>query len=331
MTCHAATIRYNLLAVRDDVKRKAKQRSTKKAHSALRGRVVATRGRRVLVATPTGEDVVCFLAGRRAVIGDEVHWERVPGEGGRLVEVLPRVRELIRVDFKGRTRAVASHLGGLLVVASAQQPPYRPGLIDRYAIAASAAGIDWTLVLTKVDLGVPSEVMADLDWRREQGVTVITTCPVSGDGIQELLEHLESERVDGPWAMVGHSGVGKTSLAAALLPEEDVGPVGEISAHWGTGQHTTTGSRILPLSQGVEIADSPGIRTFLPDGLNAKTVRDHFPGMDGVVCRYRDCLHRAGEEGCGLEDHLPPSIVERYRRVLNELVGLEQRSRTRQG
>ena len=101
--------------------------------------MVEIRGRRVLVRDDEGERV-CFLAGQRAVVGDEVRWVPARGEGGKLVEVLPRRTALRRVDAIGREQVLAANLGGLLVVAAAQHPPFRAGLVDRYVVAARSAG-----------------------------------------------------------------------------------------------------------------------------------------------------------------------------------------------
>ncbi|HMV67692.1 MAG TPA: ribosome small subunit-dependent GTPase A [Myxococcota bacterium] len=299
-----------------------------KPRGALTGRVVSTQGRRVVVRDEAGDDRVCFLSGQRAVIGDRVRLVASgPGEG-KLTEVMPRERALIRVDFKGREQEIAAWLGGLVVVAAADQPAYRAGLVDRYLIGASAAGLGVILLLTKIDLGVSDEVERDLLAREALGYTVARVSTTTGEGMEALRAALVARGAPGPWALVGHSGVGKTSVIRALLPDVDVGPVGEISEFWEAGRHTTTHSRVFDLGDGVEIADSPGIRTFLPGGLGPETVRAHFPGLEDVVCRYRDCLHRPGEEGCAAEGSVEPALLERYRRVLTEVESVTERQRS---
>ncbi len=290
------------------------------AHQEVRdGRVVQTRGRRVLVADPEGERV-CFLAGHRAVIGDRVQWVEVRGEGGKLVGVEPREGTLLRTDANGREQVLAAHLDGLLVVTAARNPPFRIGLVDRYVVACSAGGLVPAVVVNKADEGVPDEVLAELALR---GLEVLVVSAHTGEGLHALRERLR----DGTWAMVGHSGVGKTSLVAALLPDQDVGPVGELSDYWGTGQHTTTGSTIFRLPEGGEVVDSPGIRTFAPQRLDLGQVRMHFPGLGALGCRYRDCLHRPDEDGCVAEQDVDPSLLASYRRLLGEVVSLEERTK----
>jgi len=115
---------------------------------------------------------------------------------------------------------------------------------------------------------------------------------------------------------MGLSGVGKTSLVQALLPEQDVGPIGEVSEHWEQGRHTTTRSCLFELPGGGEICDSPGIRTFSPAGLTVEQVRDYYPGMGDIRCQFRDCLHREDEKGCTVEGEVNGRIIKAYRRLL---------------
>lgn len=295
---------------------------SRRSDDAFDGRVVATRGRRVEVEDAHGARHVCFLSGLRAVVGDAVRWVPARGEGGKLIEVLPRRTVLARSDRGGREQVLGANLGGMLIVVSSAHPPYRPGLVDRYHVAASVGGLDVGIVLTKADLGVDDAVEADLVARASRGVPVWRVANPTGAGVDTVAAFLATTDPGAPWVLVGHSGVGKTSLIAALLPGEEVGPVGDISTFWDQGRHTTTGSRLFALPAGGVIADSPGIRTFLPGGLTPEVVRDHFPGVAGVRCRYRDCLHRDGEEGCAAPEEVDPDVLVRYRRLLDEVVGV---------
>lgn len=277
------------------------------------GVVTETRGRRVLVRDARGERV-CFLSGQRAVIGDEVHWREAKGTGGVLSEVLPRRTALRRLDAAGKEQILAANLEGVLVVVTPTSPPFAPELVDRYFVAARATGLEVAVVLHKTDLGVPTEVEEALALRE---VEVLRVSSHLGEGLDALRAHLA--RAAAPWALVGHSGVGKTSLLAALLPDLDVGPVGDISTYWEAGKHTTTGSRLFALPSGGDLADSPGIRNFIPAGLHHEDVRRHFPGMGDLPCRYRDCLHRPGEDGCAAPEVVPPALLDSYRRLLAEV------------
>ncbi len=282
------------------------------------GRVVATAGRRVWVRDEEGERT-CFLSGQRAVVGDKVGWVEAPGEGGKIVEVLERETELVRGEAHGHEQVLAANLVGLLVVTTPSDPPFRGGLLDRYLVAAGVGRLETVIVLNKIDLGVDAAVEHALSLRASTGIGVLRVCSRTGEGIDGVRSLLAGS--EGPWALVGHSGVGKTSIAAALLPGVDVGAVGEVSEYWGTGRHTTTGSRLFALPGGGELVDSPGIRTFSPGRLGAEDVRLHFPGTYGLACKYRDCLHRPDEEGCVMESSLDPELVRSYRRLLEDVLG----------
>lgn len=293
------------------------------------GRVVETVGRRVRVVDDEGERV-CFLSGQRAVVGDEVRWVEAEGTGGKLVGVARRRTVLARLDHKGREQVVAANLEGLIIVDTATAPTLAPVILDRYLVAAEKGGLEAVICLNKVDLGVPDEVEAQLAVRTEQGVPILRTSARSGVGIDALRDHVAS--TTGAWALVGRSGVGKTSLIRQLLPHldaEDVGAVGELSEYWGMGRHTTTSSRIFPLPGGGEIVDSPGIRSFTPAGLEVEDLRLHFPAVRELRCRYRDCLHRKGEDGCTIEGQVHPELIRSYRTLLTEL--LEISAGTRRG
>ncbi len=288
------------------------------------GRVVATVGRRVVVRDHEGERV-CFLSGQRAVVGDRVLWVDASGEGGKLVGVEERRGVLVRTDLRANEQVIAANLEGIVIVTAGVEPPFRPGLLDRYLVAAGVGGLEAVVVVNKSDQGVPDDVEAELAAREAAGVVVHHVSARTGQGLDALQALLAS--ASGPWALVGHSGVGKTSLVSALLPGQDVGEIGDLSEHWGTGQHTTTGSRVFTVPTGGEIVDSPGIRTFAPGRLEPIEARQHFPGMGALGCRYRDCLHREGEEGCVADDQVPAPLLTSYRRLLAELLDIEERRR----
>ncbi len=287
--------------------------------------MIANQGRRVQVRAEDGETVSCFLAGQRAVVGDVVRFVPARGEGGKLVGIERRRSALVRVGHGGRRQVLAANLEGIFVVMAPVQPPFKAALLDRYAVAASAAGFRLCAVLNKVDQGIPEAVEEALALRAAEGLETIRTSARDGRGLDGLRAHVA--RYDaGPWALVGHSGVGKTSLVAALLPGQEVGEVGEVGAYGG--RHTTTGSRLFALPGGGELVDSPGIRTFTPGGLTVDDVREHFPGIPRGRCKYRDCQHREGEEGCGVAGRVAPDLLASYRHLLEEVRALGVRARS---
>jgi len=290
------------------------------------GEVVETVGRRVRVAVGS-ELVVCFLAGHRAVIGDRVRFVEVDGGGGKIACVLPRATVLQRLDHKGREQVVAANLRGVVIVETVHEPPLAPVLLDRYLVAAWRGGLDAMIALNKVDLGVPDQAAAQVALREACGVPTVRVSAHDGTGLAALRAFIV--QAGGSWALVGRSGVGKTSLVRALLPEREVGPVGELSEYWGMGRHTTTSSTRFELDGGAALVDSPGIRSFTPAGLDIEDLRSWFPGLRELRCAWRDCLHRPGEQGCTIEQHVHPDLVRSYRTLLQEL--LEIAAGTRRG
>lgn len=283
------------------------------------GRVVEIVGRRVMVADEEGTRT-CFLSGHRAVVGDRVRWTTAQGEGGKITEVEPRDHVLRRIDIRGEEQVLAANIEGLMVVIASIDPPFAPPLLDRYLVAAEHDGLKAAILLNKVDLGVPDDVNEELaarDWPLFR-VSVRT-----GEGLDAVRAFLADAKA--PWTLVGPSGVGKTSVMQALLPEETVGPIGEISDYWGTGRHTTTRTRLFSLPTGGELADSPGIRGFIPAVLDPIAIRDHYPGVAGLGCRYRDCLHLPGEDGCVAERDVRPAQLSAYRALLGEAQQIARR------
>lgn len=280
-------------------------------------------GRRVRIGDADGERL-CFLSGQRAVIGDRVRWTDAPGEGGKLMAVEPRTNELTRSDPKGHHEVLAANLGGLLVVVTPTDPPFHAPLLDRYIVGAGRANLPVAALLAKIDLPVPDGVAHALDARAKTGLPVLRCSARTGEGLDEVRAFL-AEHDEGPWALVGYSGVGKTSLVGALLPEQDVGPVGAISEYWGTGRHTTSRSRLFVLPGGGEVADSPGIRGFIPAIDDPEAVRDHYPGMHALPCKYRDCLHRPDEAGCVAEATVEPELLAGYRELFQQVEAIHRR------
>ncbi|MBW1877422.1 MAG: ribosome small subunit-dependent GTPase A [Deltaproteobacteria bacterium] len=269
----------------------------------------------------------CFLAGQRAVVGDRVCWVVARGSGGKLVSTEPRTTVLRRMDSRGREQLLAANLRGLLVTMSAREPGFRVSLLHRYIVVAHQDGLDLVLILNKTDLGVPEEVEAHLALLEPTGLRVLRTSAKTGEGIEGLRRFLAAEAEGGPWALVGSSGVGKTSLIVALLPDAEVGAIAEISSYWGTGRHATTHSRLFTLPDGGEIADSPGIRNLTPVIRDPVDLRLYFPRVGSVSCKFRDCQHRPEEEGCTAEAEVPAPLLASYRFLLEELTEVAETSK----
>ena len=237
------------------------------------------------------------------VVGDEVD---VVGDLSGRPDTLARIvrrgdrRTLLRRtadDNDPTERVVVANADQLLIVTALADPPPRTGLVERTLIAAYAGGLVPILCLTKTDLAPPgpfAELFAELD------LTIVTA------GRNDALAEVEALLTDKVTVLLGHSGVGKSTLVNRLVPEAEraTGAVTEI----GRGRHTSTQSVALPLASGGWVIDTPGIRSF---GLA------HIE-PDDVVLAFSDLAEAIDDcpRGCG---HMgPPADPEC---ALDELTG----------
>jgi ribosome biogenesis GTPase len=212
------------------------------------------------------------------VPGDEVsiRYEKVSG-------IAPRRTTLSRTDpgNEHRERLIAANIDLLVVVAAMVDPPFRPGLIDRYLVAAARGGIKPILCINKIDLCRDTSA-ADI-FR----IPIVRCSTATGEGIDELRDLLAGSLA----VLAGHSGVGKSSLLNALASEEKA-RTGGISEETGKGRHTTTASRLYHLKNGARIIDTPGIKELGLGEITAEELRAAFPELAGMGCRFANCMHR---------------------------------------
>jgi ribosome biogenesis GTPase / thiamine phosphate phosphatase len=256
--------------------------------------------------------------GRRAVVvGDRV---RLVGDtsGGpdalaRIVRIEERTTVLRRTadDTDPEERVVVANADQLVIVTALADPPPRAGFIDRCLVAAFVGGLDPLLCLTKADLAPPDELLAAY---ADLGVPALTTWR-GGD-----LTPLHDRLADRTSVLIGQSGVGKSTLVNALVPEAGRA-TGAVSAI-GLGRHTSSSAIALPLPGGGWVIDTPGIRSF---GLAHVTPADllaAFPDLaEGAEDCPRGCTHRSAQEGCRLDDyvaagHSTPGRLASFRRLL---------------
>ncbi len=231
--------------------------SREPANDEQSGRVVAAYGRRVVVEDSDGVRHECMLRGRnlRPVCADIVRF--TPHRQGNVVaSIEPRTTTLTRPDRRGREEILASNIDRLLVVA-APQPEPDPFITDRYLASAQLMGVDAYVVWNKVDLTDGTQP----DWLggfERLGYKVFAVSADSGTGVETL-----AQACDGLGMLVGQSGVGKSSLLNALIPDLAL-RTGELSSGSGEGKHTTTASVLHELPGGGALIDSPGVRDYAP-------------------------------------------------------------------
>jgi ribosome biogenesis GTPase len=240
--------------------------------------------------------------------GDEVSIanEKVAG-------IVPRRTTLCRTDpaNHNRDRIIAANIDLLVIVAALTDPPFRPGLVDRYIIAATRGGIRPVLCINKTDL--PGDVAATSIYQ----IPTIYCSTRTGQGIDELRSVLAGNTA----VLAGHSGVGKSSLLNALA-SEDRARTGKVDEDSGQGRHTTTASRLYELDGGAtgklaRIIDTPGIREFGLGRITLPEIQAAFPEFTELGCRFRDCAHR-DDPDCAVREAGGPRYAS-YLRLIAEL------------
>ncbi len=289
--------------------------------------LVMFEGRTLRAMLPSGARSVAGMRSALAV-GDRV--ELGPGPSGiaYITRVATRQSALSRDATIGRgpetAHVLAANIDQVVIVCSPKEPPFRPGLIDRYLIAASRDGLPTAIFLNKTDLGISDEVEVALAGYSALDIDIMRTSAETGDGLDGARGQI-SGKVS---LFTGHSGVGKSSLLNALEPglALRVGDVTQTTAGQGKGTHTTSSARLIPLSMPETfVVDSPGIRSFSIRGMAARDLASHFPDVAELAqtCAYGDCLHKA-EPDCAVRaaQHIDPFLRTRYksyRLLLGEL------------
>lgn len=244
------------------------------------------------------------------VAGDRV-WIVDEGEHAVVGGFEPRRTELRRSGNSG-VRVVCANADVLAIVCASQDPPFRPGLVDRMLVAAASAGMAAAVVLNKCDTGMPEEVLERLALYEDLGVPVFMLSALQAKNLDTFRASLAGRTT----VLAGHSGVGKSSLLRALVPDakREVGSVDE----WGRGRHTTTGACAFELPGGAgSVVDMPGVREYGVGFVLREELRSHFPELAGLRCRYQDCVHD-GEDGCLADEACDPIRLESYRKLLEE-------------
>ncbi len=259
-------------------------------------------------ARPSGRKLAIVCGDRVRCEFDRAHDEVLA------VEVLPRRTVLARASLRGASEAIVANITQLVVVvAPLPQPDYF--MVDRYLCAATSAGMRGAIAVNKTDLASDAIDPKELATYADAGYSHVTCSAKSGAGIVGL-EKLLASAVN---VLVGQSGVGKSSLVNALLPDEEVQTGGLMREE--EGRHTTTASRAYVLKCGGTLMDSPGVRDFAPaiDHLDARSLG--FPEAERLAggCRFQDCRHMQ-EPDCALIGAVESGEVsarryESYRRL----------------
>jgi len=325
----------------DDVRVRANPRGTRprsqlrpRHEDAAEGMVIAVdRGRYTCLVESDSREVNAMKArelGRKGVVvGDRVllvgDLRGGPDSLARIVRVNPRKHVLRRTadDTDPVERVIVANADQLVIVTALADPEPRPRMIDRCLVAAFEAGLDPLLCLTKADLADPEPLLSAYE---PLGVPSIVTR--RGGSLEQLREALAG-RVS---VLVGHSGVGKSTLVNALVPDADRA-IGHVNDVTGRGRHTSTSAVALHLPQyppsrsgsadpadpsdtvdadgqppvlpGGWVIDTPGVRSFGLAHVSPDRVIQAFPDLAAVIAECpRGCTHADDAPDCALDEWL---------------------------
>jgi len=227
-------------------------------------------------------------------VGDRVAIEDADGDR-RITELLPRRSALTRHGVaRRREQVIVANVDQVVVTVAACTPQPDLLMIDRLLALAELSEIQGLIVANKIDLSPGGELPEILERYLAAGYGVLRVSALTGEGLEALVDRL-GEKIS---VLTGQSGVGKSSLLNALIPELDL-RVGEVGARKGRGRHTTVASALYSYPAGGYVADTPGLQYLSLWDVNPVTLGQGFVEFASFAsgCRFTDCRHRH-EPGC---------------------------------
>ncbi len=278
----------------------------------MEGLVTKSTGSWYQVKTPGGQRVDCRIKGifrtkgitttNPIAVGDQVDFTMEPELGtGVITELHPRKNYIIRksINLSKQAQILAANLDQAFLVVTLASPRTSLGFIDRFLVSAEAYDIPASLVFNKLDL-FSDEGLEILDEFKaiyqNIGYRCYEVSALEGTHVDQVADAIRNKVT----LFSGHSGVGKSSLINALLPELQLRTT-EISEWHDKGMHTTTFAEMFELPHGGYIIDTPGIRELGVIDIEKQELSHFFPEMRARLnqCRFNSCRHIT-EPGCAI-------------------------------
>lgn len=313
---------------------KKKKENTLITTSLGMGRVVRNTGSSYIVRLASGEEAACRIKGNFRIkgirttnpvaVGDFVEVAKAADDADYIVAIKPRENYIIRraSNLSKESHILAANIDLAVLVATVREPATTTTFIDRFLATAEAYSVKAALAFNKMDMWDNDDREVALALRNLYetiGYPVFFISAASGEGLSSFSQFICGKVT----LLAGNSGVGKSSVINALVPDANL-RTGEISDIHHTGVHTTTFSEMIDLPEGGAIIDVPGVRGFGTIDFKPEEVGHYFPEIFRFSreCRYSDCKH-VGEPGCAvipaLENHyISESRYNSYLSILEE-------------
>lgn len=308
----------------------------------MRGLVTKNTGSGYWVRLDNGKTLLCKVKGNfrlkgirttnPVAVGDYVEVEELGNDVAYITKIEERKNYIIRKasNLSKESHILASNLSQTLLVVTIAHPQTNLVFIDRFLATAEAYRVPAILVFNKIDIYDAEEqelLDAVINLYQTIGYKCIKVSAITGEGIDELRKGLEGKTT----LLSGNSGVGKSSLINAIIPEANL-RTGDISSSHGTGMHTTTFSEMFDLPGTGAVIDTPGIKGFGTIDFKEAEVSHYFPEIfrTSADCRFNNCTHR-NEPGCAVlkaleEQTISQSRYASYLSILEDITGGKYRT-----
>src|SRR5690554_4602622 len=306
----------------------------------MKGLVTKSTGSWYQVSVPEGRVYQSRILGRfrtqgirttnPVAVGDWVDIVPEPGQDTAVITYLhDRKNYVLRksVNLSKHAQIIAANLDQAFLVVTLASPPTSLGFIDRFLVTAEAYGIPAGIIFNKLDL-FSDEGLEILEAYRSLYTVIGYPCfevsALEGTNIEQLEATFRNKTT----LISGHSGVGKSTLINALVPDLNL-RTGDISSWSDKGKHTTTFAEMVDLPFGGQLIDTPGIQEFGIIDIEPRELSHYFPEMRALIqhCKFNDCRH-LNEPGCTVLDALGTGRIapERYESYLSIYRGNDTRS-----
>ena len=303
----------------------------------MRGLVIKNTGSWYLVKTDDGQEVECKIKGNfrlkgirstnPVAVGDYVHILQNTEGTAFIKEIEDRKNYIIRraSNLSKQSHILAANLDQCMLIVTVNYPETSTTFIDRFLASAEAYRVPVKIVFNKVDAYDEDErryLDALVHLYTTIGYPCLRISALKNEGLEAIRQDLQHKVT----LFAGHSGVGKSTLINAILPEAGT-RTGEISAYHNKGMHTTTFSEMFPVPGNGYIIDTPGIKGFGTFDMEEEEIGHYFPEIfkASADCRYGNCTHRH-EPGCAVRQAVAEHRISesRYASYLNMLEDKEE-------